>query len=93
MSPEAETTPAAPAPKLAVADLSITYVDRAGRKTEAVREVSFEIADKPGAGEIVVFLGPVRAGCFFSFTGRVRISRYLKERSLARMTMEPSNLS
>ena len=44
-----------------MADLSITYVDRAGRKTEAVREVSFEIADKPGAGEIVVFLGP--SGC------------------------------
>ena len=61
VSPEVDTTAAAPVPKLAVADLSITYVDRAGRKTEAVREVSFEIADKPGAGEIVVFLGP--SGC------------------------------
>jgi len=48
-------------PKLRVADLSVTYVDRTGQKTEAVRDVSFDIEDKPGAGEIVVFLGP--SGC------------------------------
>ena len=48
-------------PKLRVADLSVTYVDRTGQRTEAVRDVSFDIEDKPGAGEIVVFLGP--SGC------------------------------
>ena len=48
-------------PKLRVADLSVTYVDKTGQKTEAVRDVSFDIEDKPGAGEVVVFLGP--SGC------------------------------
>jgi len=48
-------------PKLRVADLSVTYIDRTGQKTEAVRDVSFDIEDKPGAGEVVVFLGP--SGC------------------------------
>jgi NitT/TauT family transport system ATP-binding protein len=47
--------------KVRVTGLSITYVDRFGHQTEAVREVSFEIADKPGVGEVVVFLGP--SGC------------------------------
>jgi len=61
VSHEAEKGNAGPVPKLRVSGLSITYVDRSGRKTEAVRDVSFEIADKPGAGEIVVFLGP--SGC------------------------------
>ncbi len=49
------------APKLRIQDLSIMYVDRAGRETEAVRDVSLDVADKPGVGEIVVFLGP--SGC------------------------------
>jgi len=48
-------------PKLRVSNLCVTYIDRAGRETEAVREVSFDIVDKPGVGEIVVFLGP--SGC------------------------------
>ena len=48
-------------PKLRVTDLSVTYVDRAGHQTEAVRDVTFDIEDKPGAGEVVVFLGP--SGC------------------------------
>ena len=52
---------AATPPKLRVADLSVTYVDRTGQRTEAVRDVSFDIADKPGSGEVVVFLGP--SGC------------------------------
>ena len=47
--------------KLRVSHLGITYVDRAGRPTEAVRDVSLDIPDKPGCGEIVVFLGP--SGC------------------------------
>jgi ABC-type nitrate/sulfonate/bicarbonate transport system ATPase subunit len=53
--------PAPGTPKLRVANLSITYIDRTGRETEAVRNVSFDILDKPGEGEIVVFLGP--SGC------------------------------
>ena len=47
--------------KVRVGGLSITYVDRFGHETEAVRDMSFEIADKPGTGEVVVFLGP--SGC------------------------------
>jgi ABC-type nitrate/sulfonate/bicarbonate transport system ATPase subunit len=48
-------------PRLRVSNLDVTYVDRTGRKTEAVRDVSFDIVDKPGCGEVVVFLGP--SGC------------------------------
>lgn len=48
-------------PKLRVKNLSVTYVDRRGLPTEAVRDVSFDIEDKPGCGEIIVFLGP--SGC------------------------------
>jgi NitT/TauT family transport system ATP-binding protein len=48
-------------PRLRIRDLCITYIDRAGRNTEAVRDVSLDIVDKPGTGEIVVFLGP--SGC------------------------------
>ncbi len=48
-------------PKLRLSNVFITYLDRSGQATEAVRDVSFDIADKPGVGEIVVFLGP--SGC------------------------------
>ncbi|MCX6551793.1 MAG: ABC transporter ATP-binding protein [Acidobacteria bacterium] len=48
-------------PRLRLKNLSITYVDRSGHETEAVRDVSLDIVDKPGSGEIVVFLGP--SGC------------------------------
>ena len=47
--------------KLRVSNLSVTYIDRKGNRTEAVRDVSFDIMDKPDSGEIVVFLGP--SGC------------------------------
>lgn len=47
--------------KLNVKDLSVTYVGRDGEKTDAVRDVSFDVHDKPEAGEIIVFLGP--SGC------------------------------
>jgi len=50
-----------PAPKLRVRDLCVTYVGRQGDSVEAVRDVSFDIEDKPGVGEVVVFLGP--SGC------------------------------
>ena len=47
--------------KLSVQNLSVTYIGRDGEKTEAVRDVSFDVADKPDCGEIIVFLGP--SGC------------------------------
>jgi len=48
-------------PKLRVSNLSVTYIDRKGNRTEAVRDVSFDVYDKPDSGEIIVFLGP--SGC------------------------------
>ena len=54
---ETETAPF----KLSVKNLSVTYVGRDGEKTEAVRDVSFDVSDKPDCGEIIVFLGP--SGC------------------------------
>jgi NitT/TauT family transport system ATP-binding protein len=48
-------------PKVRVQNLSVTYIDRKGNRTEAVRDVSFDVYDKPGSGEIIVFLGP--SGC------------------------------
>jgi NitT/TauT family transport system ATP-binding protein len=60
-APSYRHEPETASPKLRVSNLHITYIDRTGRATEAVRDVSFDIADKPGIGEIVVFLGP--SGC------------------------------
>jgi len=48
-------------PRLRMNDVGVTYVDRTGKKTEAVKEITLDIDDKPGVGEIVVFLGP--SGC------------------------------
>jgi NitT/TauT family transport system ATP-binding protein len=48
-------------PRLRINDLGVTYVGRDGRQTEAVKEITLEILDKPGVGEIIVFLGP--SGC------------------------------
>ena len=48
-------------PKLRLKDLHVVYRSRSGDDVEAVRGVDFAIADKPGIGEIVVFLGP--SGC------------------------------
>ncbi len=48
-------------PRLRINDLGVTYIDRSGKRTEAVKEITLDIADKPGTGEIVVFLGP--SGC------------------------------
>lgn len=47
--------------RLRITDLGVTYIGHDGRDTEAVREVSLDIVDKPNVGEIVVFLGP--SGC------------------------------
>jgi NitT/TauT family transport system ATP-binding protein len=49
------------APKLRVQNLHVTYRSREGASIEAVRGVSFDVVDRPGTGEIVVFLGP--SGC------------------------------
>ncbi len=54
-------TESATALKLSVKDLSVTYIGRDGEQTEAVRDVSFDVTDKPECGEIIVFLGP--SGC------------------------------
>ena len=48
-------------PKLRVENLHVTYSDREGTSIEAVRGVSFDVMDRPGQGEIIVFLGP--SGC------------------------------
>jgi ABC-type nitrate/sulfonate/bicarbonate transport system ATPase subunit len=48
-------------PKLQIKDLHVTYRSQSGDDVEAVRAVDLEIADKPGHGEIIVFLGP--SGC------------------------------
>ncbi|MDQ3063117.1 MAG: ABC transporter ATP-binding protein [Acidobacteriota bacterium] len=56
-----ETKTETPPLVLSVKNLSVTYVGRDGEKTEAVRDVSFDVSDKPDCGEIIVFLGP--SGC------------------------------
>jgi ABC-type nitrate/sulfonate/bicarbonate transport system ATPase subunit len=48
-------------PKLVIRDLHVVYRSQTGEDVEAVRGIDIEIADKPGIGEIVVFLGP--SGC------------------------------
>jgi NitT/TauT family transport system ATP-binding protein len=48
-------------PKLQIKDLHVTYRSQSGDDVEAVRGIELDIADKPGVGEIVVFLGP--SGC------------------------------
>ena len=46
---------------MSVQKLSVTYVGREGEKTEAIKDVYFDVHDKPASGEIIVFLGP--SGC------------------------------
>jgi NitT/TauT family transport system ATP-binding protein len=69
-APPAEPAPAAPAqaqlggatpPKLELKDLFISYTDRKGRTVQAVQDVNLTVANKPGVGELAVFLGP--SGC------------------------------
>ncbi|MBL8950840.1 MAG: ABC transporter ATP-binding protein [Myxococcaceae bacterium] len=48
-------------PKLDVKNLFISYTDRKGNTVQAVQDVSFELKNKPGVGELAVFLGP--SGC------------------------------
>ena len=48
-------------PKLELKDLYMSYTDRSGRTVQAVENVSLTVANKPGIGELAVFLGP--SGC------------------------------
>jgi NitT/TauT family transport system ATP-binding protein len=53
--------PAGEVPKLELKNLYISYTDREGRTVQAVSDVNLSIANKPGIGELAVFLGP--SGC------------------------------
>jgi NitT/TauT family transport system ATP-binding protein len=57
----AEVAGAGVPPKLSIEGLGVTYTTHEGGSTEAVRGVSLQIEDRPGTGEIVVFLGA--SGC------------------------------
>ena len=57
----AETSGSRAPTKLSIEGLGVTYLTHEGAATEAVRDISLEIVDRPGAGEIVVFLGA--SGC------------------------------
>ena len=48
-------------PKLELNNLYISYTDREGKTVQAVEDVNLSIANKPGIGELAVFLGP--SGC------------------------------
>ena len=48
-------------PKLELKGLYISYTDRQGKTVQAVEDVNLTIANKPGVGELAVFLGP--SGC------------------------------
>jgi NitT/TauT family transport system ATP-binding protein len=61
MAEEAKNAAASEHLKLEVKNLSVTYLTKSGDRVQAVDDVSFSIEDKPGKGEIVVFLGP--SGC------------------------------
>lgn len=58
--PQAQLAASNP-PKLELKDLYISYTDRKGRTVQAVENVSLSVANKPGIGELAVFLGP--SGC------------------------------
>jgi NitT/TauT family transport system ATP-binding protein len=60
-SAPAEGVTAGTLPKLEIKDLSMSYVDRKGTVVQAVDGVDMTISNKPGIGELAVFLGP--SGC------------------------------
>lgn len=61
MSDAATLAPSA-VPKLELKDLYISYTDRKGRTVQAVENVNLTVANKPGVGELAVFLGPSGSG-------------------------------
>jgi NitT/TauT family transport system ATP-binding protein len=52
---------AATTPKLELKNVYLSYTDRSGRTVQAVDDVNLTVANKPGIGELAVFLGP--SGC------------------------------
>lgn len=48
-------------PKLDIQDLHVSYTDRRGETVKAVEGVTLSVRNKPGVGELAVFLGP--SGC------------------------------
>jgi NitT/TauT family transport system ATP-binding protein len=56
-----EALAASTLPKLDLRGLCISYTDRKGRTVQAVDDVTLTVANKPGVGELAVFLGP--SGC------------------------------
>lgn len=68
MSEPATATQSAPAeiasgdvPKLDIQDLHVTYTDARGLGVKAVEGMNLSVRNKPGVGELAVFLGP--SGC------------------------------
>ena len=59
--PVAGALGASSVPKLELKNLFISYTDRKGQVVQAVNDVNLTIANKPGIGELAVFLGP--SGC------------------------------
>jgi NitT/TauT family transport system ATP-binding protein len=59
--PEPQKQLGASHPKLEIKNLSVHYIDRKGQSVHAVDDVSLTVANKPGVGELAVFLGP--SGC------------------------------
>lgn len=59
--PQAQLGAGGDVPKLELKDLFISYTDRKGRTVQAVEDVNLTVANKPGVGELAVFLGP--SGC------------------------------
>ncbi len=57
----AASSPSALPPKLQIDNLFMSYTDRRGKTVQAVEDVSLSLANKPGTGELAVFLGP--SGC------------------------------
>ncbi len=58
---EAKALGGSTVPKLELKNLYISYTDRAGKSVQAVEDVNLSVANKPGVGELAVFLGP--SGC------------------------------
>lgn len=60
-TPAVAQLPAPAHPKLELKNLYMSYTDRAGRTVQAVEDVNLTVTNKPGVGELAVFLGP--SGC------------------------------
>lgn len=60
-TPAMAQLPAPAHPKLELKNLYMSYTDRAGRTVQAVEDVNLTVTNKPGVGELAVFLGP--SGC------------------------------